>query len=265
MQSQYGAPLPGGRGGPPPGPGYQSTPNFAGYQSGYGSQAGPGYGPQPGYGAPPGGAPPPGYGSQFPPAQPPGYGSNAGYGSYPQASYDQSHFFNQISPNELNQLRQWFAAVDKDRSGRISVQELSSMNFGGLRFSYETARLLIKVFDRDRDGEIDFQEYASLHKFIGSMHQAFLMYDADRSGTIEIGEATLAVQQGGFMLSPPTMNAAFRRFLVPGNRGLSLEHFMCLCAFLGMCRSAFHQLDTSRSGWVYLNLDQFILVTSTLG
>jgi len=227
----------------------------------------------PGYGSV---APPPGYGSYgYAPQQPqppPGYASTGGMAPFgmqsmpvPQMNTDQLHYYNQISQQELNQMWQWFQAVDKDRSGRISAQELSSMNFGGLKFSMETSRLLIKVFDRNRNGEIDFQEYASLHKFIASMHQAFQMYDRDRSGTIEIGEAQLAVQQGGFMLSPQTMTSVFQRFLIPGKQGLTLENFMCLCAFLGMARSAFSQLDTTRSGWIHLNLDQFILVTSSLG
>jgi len=240
-------------------------PNYGGSQlpQGYGSVAPPGYvsTPQMGYSQPN-----PGFGSYGGPIGGMPQQMNYGMQSMPQqANMDQQHYYNQISQQELNQMWQWFQAVDKDRSGKISAQELSSMNFGGLKFSMETARLLIKVFDRNRNGEIDFQEYASLHKFIASMHQAFQMYDKDRSGTIELGEAQLAVQQGGFMLSPQTMSSVFQRFLIPGKKGLTLENFMCLCAFLGMARSAFAQLDTTRSGWIHLNLDQFILVTSSLG
>jgi len=96
------------------------------------------------------------------------------------------------------------------------------------------------------------------------MHQAFLAYDRDRSGTIEMGEAKLAIQQGGFFLSPQTVTTVYKKFYDPKTKGLSLEQFMCLCAFLGMCRSAFYQLDQGRTGWVHLNMDQFILVTSSL-
>jgi len=138
------------------------------------------------------------------------------------------------------------------------------MNFNGLRFSLETAKLLIKVFDKDRSGEIEFQEYASLHKFIISMHGAFQAYDRDRSGTIDLNEALSAVQQGGFNLSPPTMNAVYRRFCPPNAKGMAMEQFMCMCAFLGMCRSAFYQLDMQHVGYIYLNLDQFIMVTTNL-
>jgi Ca2+-binding EF-hand superfamily protein len=169
-----------------------------------------------------------------------------------------------LLPQEIQQLQAWFSAVDKDRSGRISVEELSSMNFGGLRFSLETARLLIKVFDRDQCGEIGFIEYASLHKFILLMHQAFQSYDTDRSGTIEINEAQRAVQQGGFNLSPLTIQLVFKKFHNPRTNGLNLEQFMGLCAFLGMCRSAFTQLDIYRSGRVSMDMDQFIKVAATL-
>jgi len=233
-------------------------------QQGFGNRP-----PPPGYGS----QPPPGYGGQPPPGYPnPAMASQYG-GGYPNPGMSsqapspmgtQSYYMGQINQNEMQQLRQWFDAVDKDRSGKISAQELSAMNFGGLRFSPPTATLLIKVFDKDRSGEIDFSEYAALHKFIVSMHQAFLAYDRDRSGTIDLNEAQLAVQQGGFMVSPATMQAIYRKFYVPGSRGLTQEQFLCLCAFLGMCRSAFMQLDYQHTGWVQLSLDQFLMVTSSL-
>eukprot|EP01103_Thecamoeba_quadrilineata_P007438 TRINITY_DN17317_c0_g1_i1.p1 TRINITY_DN17317_c0_g1~~TRINITY_DN17317_c0_g1_i1.p1 ORF type:complete len:251 (+),score=25.93 TRINITY_DN17317_c0_g1_i1:30-755(+) len=234
---------------------------------GYGSygQRPPG---QPGSQAPPGyssGGYPAPYSPGYPPPRPT---YSPGYPPQPQPQYappqQQNAYYSMLQPHEINQLRAWFAAVDKDHSGRISVEELSSMNFGPLRFSLETSRLLIKVFDREQCGEIGFYEYASLHKFILLMNQAFQTYDADRSGTIEINEVQMAVQQGGFSLTPITLQLVFKKFHNPRTKGLNLEQFMGLCAFLGMGRSAFTQLDFQRTGQVHMDMDQFIKVVATL-
>jgi Ca2+-binding EF-hand superfamily protein len=180
-------------------------------------------------------------------------------------SYGSQYYYNQIPPNELQQLQAWFAAVDRDKSGEITAQELSQMNFNGIKFSTETASMLVKVFDKDRSGQISFNEYASLHKFISSMQQAYGMYDRDRSGTIELNEVVQAIQQGGFYLSPQTVQSVYTRFLRnaalnPGNKlkGLNVEMFIQLCAFLGSTRSIFTQFDYQRSGWIQISLDQFV-------
>jgi len=225
-------------------------------------QQGGGYPPQQ-----PGGYPPQQPGG-YPPQQPGGYppqqgGAAAAPGM--QSQYGSQYYYNQIPPNELQQLQAWFSAVDKDKSGEITAAELSQMNFNGIKFSTETAQMLVKVFDKDRSGQISFMEYASLHKFISSMQQAYNMYDRDRSGTIDLNEVTQAIQQGGFYLSPQTVQTVFNRFLRnttlnPGFklRGLNIEMFIQLCSFLGSIRSIFTQFDYNRTGWIQVNLDQFV-------
>lgn len=63
-------------------------------------------------------------------------------------------FYLDISPPEMQQMQQWFAAVDMDRSGTITAHELQNMAFGGLRLGYDTALKLVKVFDRDKNMSI---------------------------------------------------------------------------------------------------------------
>jgi len=179
-----------------------------------------------------------------------------------------SHYYNMLSQQEISSLQQQFSAVDRDRSGQISAPELASVPIEGIRFSLETATLLVRVFDKDKSGQVGFQEFGALAKFIGSMKQAFMAYDRDRSGSIELQEVQLAVQQGGFMLSPQTLQAVYAKFLRnpalnPNSklRGLNLEMFIQLCAFLGCARSTFMQFDYSRTGWIQINLDMFIMMT----
>ena len=56
-----------------------------------------------------------------------------------------------------DQIRQWFMAVDADRSGQISATELQRALVNGnmSRFSEETCRMLISMFDNNHSGTID--------------------------------------------------------------------------------------------------------------
>jgi len=179
-----------------------------------------------------------------------------------------SHYFNMLNSQEQQQLQQKFASIDRDRSGQISAQELSAVPLDGVKFSLETAQMLVRVFDKDGTGQIGFQEFGALEKFIASMKQAFLAYDRDRSGSIEYQEVQLAVSQGGFYLSPQTLQLVYAKFLRsptlnPGGklRGLNLEMFIQLCAFLGSARGIFMKFDYSRTGWIQINMDMFITMS----
>jgi len=257
----HGGGRPGGF--PPGGPGGYPPPGAAsGYPGGPGGYPPPG--PYPGAGGYPGSGGFPGAASGYP--GPGGYPGQGGYGGYPPpgaGSFSPQHFYNQINPQEMQQLQSFFSAMDKDKSGQVSAQELSNLSFGGERFSLETARMLVKVFDKDRSGEISFQEYAALHKFIMTMEQAYMAFDKDRSRSLDLNEVRMALQQGGFLLGPETVQILYTRF-VKNQRGLSLEGFIQLCSYLGMLRSAFSQFDRMGTGWIQVNLDQFVLLNATV-
>jgi len=128
-------------------------------------------------------------------------------------------------------------------------------------FSLETSKKLVKVFDSDGSGNIGFYEYASLHRFVTSLQQAFNAFDRDRSGTLEFSECQQALSQGGFFVSPNTMNKVFRRFASTPS-GIKFEDFIQMCAFLGQVRSLFTTADYDRDGWIQLNLDSFMDLAS---
>jgi hypothetical protein len=169
----------------------------------------------------------------------------------------------------LKVLQTAFATLDKDKSGEISAAELANNKFDGISFSLATTHLLVKVFDKDRSGQISFFEFASLNQFVTSMKAAFNNFDRDRSGSIELNEVAQAVAQGGFHLQPQTLQAVYTKFLRlhplnQGNRqvarGLNLELFIQLCAYLGSSRGTFSQFDYQRTGWITVNLDQYVLM-----
>jgi len=207
------------------------------------------------YGAPPG-AP---YGA------PPGYG--APHALNPMGQY----YFNMVDASRIAMLRSQFNAVDKDKSGSITATELTSLQFEGKRFSLDTTKQLVKVFDVDKSGHISFDEYAALHQFVISMQVAFYACDRDGSGKLDTPEVLSALIQGGFNLNLQTIQLLMNKFIPPSPtttskysssvnqpRALDFEHFLQLSAYLGQIRSTFMVLDTQRVGAVTLNMDQLV-------
>jgi len=166
------------------------------------------------------------------------------------------------------ELRGWFKSVDKDNSGHITARELSQMQFAGQKFSLATAEKLIKVFDLDGSRSISFHEYAALHQFISGMNTAYQQHDRDGSGKLDEKEVHLALQAGGFQLSSQTVRQLYRKFK-QGNTsfaagGLNFEQFLCMAAYLGQCRATFMVHDTNRNGWIQINLETLVQITTAL-
>jgi len=162
--------------------------------------------------------------------------------------------YNQITPQELQVMQQWFQSVDQDRSGTISAQELAGVLFNGKPIGLPVALKLIRVFDKDNSGSIEFREYASLHKFMQNMQNAFFAADRDRSGFIDANEMQQAIGGAGFQLSQPTLQAISTKFSVPG-RGVDFPNYLFLCAHLAQMRAIFEWNDTDKDGRITLTFD----------
>merc|ERR1711862_893079 len=137
----------------------------------------------------PGSAPPQG---GYPGAPPPsGYSAPGGYGQPPQPQVDPS-------------VQQWFSAVDTDRSGQISAQELQRalVNGNWSHFSEEACGMMIDMYDKNASGSIDVNEFQQLFSAINQWKAVFQGYDKDKSGTIEQSELTQAFQQMGYRFTP---------------------------------------------------------------
>lgn len=199
--------------------------------------------------------------------------------------------YSRLQPHEVAELRGWFASVDKDRSGTISLSELSQMQFGGKKFSQQTAKMLMNVFDEDRDGTIGFFEYCVLHKFITGMQGAFYAFDRDGSNSLELHEVRQALAQGGFQFSEATVQMIFKKFQskvkatastagrygaggkygatsaagkANKNKGLDFETFIQMSAYLGQVRSTFTLHDKDRDGWLTINLETLVQLSTVM-
>ncbi|THU90646.1 EF-hand [Dendrothele bispora CBS 962.96] len=200
------------------------------------------------------GAPPPySYGQQSPPDAP--GSSAAGHSMEP--------------PDADPQLLDWFAAVDTDSSGRITVQdlEIALMEGDWTPFNIETVKMLMSIFDTDRSGTIDFNEFASLWKYIEDLQDVFRNFDHNHSGSIDGSELGEALSQVGFRLPHHLLDLVQRKYgTTTGGHNqtaptISFEYFIRACVAIWQLSEAFQQLDSSRDGW---NYDHFMYTLLTL-
>ena len=98
------------------------------------------------------------------------------------------------------QVAQWFQAVDQDNSGQIDAKELGQALANGdmSQFSQEACQMMINMFDTNLTGTIDVNEFGKLFQYINQWKAMFEGYDRDRSGQIDQGEFTQALQQMGY-------------------------------------------------------------------
>ena len=60
-----------------------------------------------------------------------------------------------------DEVRAWFSSVDRDRSGQICPLELQQALVNGnmSKFSEDTCKMMISMFDRNKSGTIDINEF----------------------------------------------------------------------------------------------------------
>jgi len=164
----------------------------------------------------------------------------------------------------MQALQGWFARVDADHSGSIEAEELQHVTFDRIAIGLEVARKLVQVFDKDRSGNIDFFEYASMHKFISHMRQAFLAADADRSGRIDAHEIHQALSNASFnYLSMGSILELLHKF-DRSRLGLEWREFLLMAAHIALVRSVFEWNDKQKKGFITLTEDQFTQISAFL-
>jgi len=106
----------------------------------------------------------------------------------------------QQGPNP--QVAQWFAAVDTDRSGRITASELKKalISSNGKEFSETVCRLMIGMFDGGQ-GAIDVNGFSQLYAYVNQWIGSFRQYDKNQSGHIDADEFLHALQTMGYRFS----------------------------------------------------------------
>lgn len=237
----YGAPMPGMPGqGMPGGP--MGGPPMGGPMGGHMG------GPMPGQmggpmGAPMGGAPQGGYSS---------YGGFPGYGAGSPANDPMWGYFTSIAGQD--------GEVDAEELQRC----LTQANFTGSYspFSLETCRIMIAMLDRDFTGKMGFNEFKELMVAMNGWKQNFIMFDRDRSGTVEPHELSQAITTMGYRLSPQGLNVIVKRYSKNGR--IFFDDYVSCCVKLRTLTDNFRRRDQMQQGAVTFQYDDFILCTMAI-
>ncbi|KAM9328036.1 sorcin-like [Pholidichthys leucotaenia] len=230
-QGMPGAPMGGPMGGPMPGP-----------------MGGPMPGHMPGsMGGPMGGAP-----------------SQSGYpafgGGYPNT-------FGAQPPAANDPMWGYFTAI-AGQDGEVDAEELqrclTQSGFTGSYspFSLETCRIMIAMLDKDFTGKMGFSEFKELFTALNGWKQNFMMFDRDRSGTVEQHEMTQAISSMGYRISPHALNALMKRYNKGGR--IYFDDYVACCVKLRALTDNFRRRDTMQQGSVTFQYDDFILCTMSM-
>ena len=124
---------------------------------------------------------------------------------------------------------QLFQAVDTDRSGNIDKGELQrALSQGHLEFQERTSALLIRMFDTNHTGHIDFTQFNGLWNYLTQWKANFDGFDSDRSGTIDHGELTRALQMSGYQLSSTVVNSMLAKYDADRSGSISFDEYIQL-------------------------------------
>ncbi|KAF9205025.1 Programmed cell death protein 6 [Haplosporangium sp. Z 27] len=157
---------------------------------------------------------------------------------YQQAVNYQQQNGTQSSPE--SSLRQWFDAVDADRSGQLSTEELQ--------------RALIN----DNSGQINFAEFSGLWKYIEEWRACFAAFDQDKSGSIDFNELKTAMRSFRYNLSDDFLRLLIKKYDRNGRGDVSFDNFVQIAVTVKSLTDAFMRIDREGKGYATIGYEQFL-------
>lgn len=121
---------------------------------------------------------------------------------------------------------------------------------------------MIAMLDRDFTGKMGFNEFKDLFTALNGWKQNFMMFDQDRSGTVEPHEMSQAVNAMGYRVSPQALNVIIKRYSKGGR--IFFDDYVACCVKLRSLTENFRRRDTMHQGSVAFQYDDFILCTMAI-
>ncbi|XP_078084370.1 sorcin-like [Mustelus asterias] len=212
-------------------PGYGGYGGFSGHMTGMGGPGGPMH------------------------AAPPGaYQTYSAYTGYPSAA-------------SVDPMWSYFTAI-AGQDGEVDAEELQRcLTQSGIHgtykpFSLETCRIMIAMLDRDMTGKMGFNEFKELWAALNGWKQNFMMYDQDRSGTVEPLELGQAITSMGYRLSAQAITGIIKRYCKDGKT--YFDDYVACCVKLRAVTDAFRRRDSLQQGYVNFGYDDFIQCTMSI-
>ncbi|XP_046652788.1 programmed cell death protein 6-like [Daphnia pulicaria] len=157
-------------------------------------------------------------------------------------------------------LIKWFQAVDQDKSGKISSNELrQALVVGnGSHFSIEACELLVKMFSSENSRMIDVEGFKQLFHYVNQWKTSFHMFDRDHSGAIDEKELGQALVQMGYRLSDKSVTALLNKFTSKPAGQITFDNFILACVQLHQLTDVFRRHDTQHTGTITIAYEDFI-------
>ncbi|KAG0037250.1 Programmed cell death protein 6 [Podila clonocystis] len=207
------------------------------------------------------------YGAAYQSPAPQNQQAHAGYGYQSPAVQHQQAPAQQPAPAMTPEasLRYWFDAVDTDRSGQLSTEELQRALINGdwSPFNIETVRLMMNMFDTDNSGLINFAEFSGLWKYIEEWRTCFSAFDQDKSGSIDFNELRTAMRSFRYNLSDDFLRLIIKKYdkrgKKPEGRGdVSFDNFVQIAVTVKSLTDAFMRIDREGKGYATIGYEQFL-------
>jgi len=161
----------------------------------------------------------------------------------------------------------WFTAIDQDGSGQVSAEELQSAlisGYGGKRFSSDTVKYLMSVFDMDGNGEIGIEEFKPLWDYVKQWREMFESFDDNQDGIIDAVELSNALKYYNLQVGLPVINFLIHKYGTPDahNKGppqIELDRFVCACVVVQQMSGLYDRCGAGRATPMEVSRDDFLL------
>jgi len=153
----------------------------------------------------------------------------------------------QQEAEEKRILQNWFEAVNQDKSGKITAEQLgSALSAGGETFNSQTVQNMIQMFDRNSQGTIDFLEFTYLFAYIKAMRQSFESYTGMKpNGLLDKTGVDRALTDARYRFANNRSLLILCSKFDKKNKGMiSFENFLEIGVYLGTMRTWFQ-----KNGW----------------
>lgn len=146
-----------------------------------------------------------------------------------------SKAYEQLTPQEIRDLRLVFDVFDTDRSGSIDAQELrKAMKALGFKISKESIEEMIADLDADKSGSIEFDEFLEFviarqgdgRDVHNEILQGFKIFDTDKTGKISLANLKQASRMCGVKLNEQELKEMIQEADKDGDNEVDQEEFV---------------------------------------
>lgn len=146
-----------------------------------------------------------------------------------------SKAYEQLTPQEIRDLRLVFDVFDTDRSGSIDARELrKAMKALGFKISKESIEEMIADLDADKSGSIEFDEFLEFviarqgdgRDVHNEILQGFKIFDTDKTGKISLANLKQASRMCGVKLNEQELKEMIQEADKDGDNEVDQEEFV---------------------------------------